>query len=301
MQKQQRAYAHMALVVLFWATVATAFKISLRYVNPIQLLLYGSLTAALTLYIVLLLQKKRYLLRAYGKSEVAFAALLGFINPFVFYLVLFNAYNLLPAQVAMVINYTWPITLTLLSIPFLRQPIGLYNVTAIVISFFGVVIISTRGQFLSFANLSPLGIGLALLSTVIWATFWILNLKDTHDEVVKLFLSFSFGFIYTAISLPFLSRYILPDWKGIISLVYVGLFEMGLTFVIWLRALRLSRTTAQVSNLIFLIPFLSLVIIHLVLGERIYISSLLGLIFIVAGIILQQKYSAEADKKSPGG
>ncbi len=281
----------MILVVLFWATVATAFKIALRYTSPLQLLFFGSFVAAMILFLALYVQKKLYLIRAYTKKEVAFAALMGFINPFIFYFILFIAYDLLPAQVAMVLNYTWPITLTLLSIPFLKQNIRFMNVLAIIVSFTGVVIISTGGRFTSFGNLNPTGVGLALLSTVIWAGFWILNIKDKHDELVKLFYSFSFGFVYTAITLPFFSGYTIPPWKGILSLVYVGTFEMGLTYVIWLKALNLSRTTAQVSNLIFLIPFLSLVIIRIVLKEEIFISSLFGLIFIVTGIVLQQRFS----------
>ena len=64
---------------------------------------------------------------------------------------------------------------------------------------------------------------------------------------------------------------------------------MGLTFVLWISALRLSRNTAQVSGLIFLAPFLSLVWIHQVLGEAIHPSTLVGLVLIVGGIILVQR------------
>jgi len=69
----------------------------------------------------------------------------------------------------------------------------------------------------------------------------------------------------------------------------VGLFEMGLTFAIWMGALRLSRTTAQVANLIYLAPFLSLVLLHWVVGEAIYPSSVAGLALIVAGIGIQKR------------
>ncbi len=62
---------------------------------------------------------------------------------------------------------------------------------------------------------------------------------------------------------------------------------MAVTFVMWSKALELSRTTAHVSNLIYLVPFLSLVIIHFTVGEEISFFTIVGLIFIVAGIILQ--------------
>jgi drug/metabolite transporter (DMT)-like permease len=55
-----------------------------------------------------------------------------------------------------------------------------------------------------------------------------------------------------------------------------------------MSALRLSRTTAQVSNLIYLAPFLSLFIIHFLVGETIYASTLVGLGFILAGTLVQK-------------
>ena len=63
---------------------------------------------------------------------------------------------------------------------------------------------------------------------------------------------------------------------------------MGITFVLWLKALKFSATTAKVSNLIYLSPFLSLVFIRFIVGETILLSTLTGLVFIVGGILLQQ-------------
>jgi drug/metabolite transporter (DMT)-like permease len=75
--------------------------------------------------------------------------------------------------------------------------------------------------------------------------------------------------------------------EGLLGAAYVGTFEMGLTFVLWLKALRLSRTTAQVGNLIFLSPLLSLVLIHFLVGEEIFPSTLVGLVLILAGNVIQ--------------
>jgi drug/metabolite transporter (DMT)-like permease len=86
---------------------------------------------------------------------------------------------------------------------------------------------------------------------------------------------------------------------GLIGAIYIGLFEMGITFVLWLKALQLSKTTAQVSNFIYLVPFISLIVIHFTVGENIYPSTIIGLMFIIAGILLQQYVSRErVDKKT---
>ena len=80
--------------------------------------------------------------------------------------------------------------------------------------------------------------------------------------------------------------------RGIAAGVYVGLFEMGVTWMLWAGALRSASNASRVGNLIFLSPLLSLVLISQVLGEAIHPATLLGLALIVPGIVLQQRGAA---------
>ena len=88
-------------------------------------------------------------------------------------------------------------------------------------------------------------------------------------------------------SLIFNSLVAIP-WQGLAGGIYIGIFEMGITFVLWLNALKYSATTAKVSNLIYLSPFISLIFIHFTVGETITAYTLSGLTLIVVGILLQQ-------------
>ena len=288
MKRQNQAYVYAITAVLFWSTVASAFKLSLRYLHFLHLVLYASFVSSLCLLIILKSQNKLHLLKTYSKKEFFHSALLGFLNPFLYYVVLFKAYSLLPAQIAQPLNWTWPIMLVLLSIPLLNQKITFNSILAIIISFIGVFIISTHGNIFSFHFTNPAGVLLALGSSVIWALFWIYTIKDKRDETARLFLNFTFGFIYTLITILIFSKIIIPEITGLLGAIYVGLFEMGITFVVWLKALKTSKTTAQVSNLIYLAPFLSLIVIYFVVGEKILFSTIIGLIFIITGIVLQQ-------------
>jgi drug/metabolite transporter (DMT)-like permease len=179
--------------------------------------------------------------------------------------------------------------LVLLSIPLLRQRISARSIVAILVSFIGVIVIATRGNILAFRLTDVTGVLLAVGSSVIWALFWIYNLRDRRDEVVKLFLNFAFGSCFVLIAMLLFSDVRLPTGRGVLGAAYIGLFEMGITFLLWLNALKLSRTTARVANLIYLVPFLSIVVIHFALGEQIFFSTITGLILIVAGIILQER------------
>ena len=290
MQKQNKAYFLALTAVLFWSTVASAFKISLQYLDYFQLLFFSSLVSTLILFVIIISQNK---IREIGKTsskDLLKSALMGFLNPFLYYVVLFRAYSLLKAQEAGTLNYVWPVVIVLLSVPLLKQKISVKSLLAILISFTGAIIIGTNGRIftLEFSNLE--GVFLALGSSVIWSLFWIFNLKDHRDTVIKLLLNFVFGLIYITLACLIFSEISLPNLNSILGSTYIGIFEMGITYIIWLRALQLSSTTAKISNIIFLSPFISLIIIYFTVGEDIMPSTIFGLCLIIGGIIIQ-KYS----------
>jgi drug/metabolite transporter (DMT)-like permease len=178
--------------------------------------------------------------------------------------------------------------LVLLSIPLLRQRTTARSIVAILVSFVGVTVIATRGNILTLQFTDVTGVLLAVGSSVIWALFWIYNIRDKRDEIIKLFLNFAFGSCFVFIAMLLFSDIRLPTGRGVLGAAYIGLFEMGITFLLWLSALKLSRTTAHVAGLIYLVPFLSIVVIHFALGEQIFLSTITGLVLIVTGIVLQK-------------
>lgn len=297
MTKQTKAYILTLMVVTFWATAASAFKISLRDVSPYTLLFYSTLFSSICLFIILCCQSKLALLFKSNRNSLAKAALLGFLNPFLYYVILFKAYDILPGQIAMSLNYGWPLVLTLLSVPILGQSLSRSQLLAVLISFVGAVIISTRGNILSFGDVSRFGVLLAAGSTLIWAVFWLFNAKDGLDPVIKLFTGFTFGFLYTTLFCLFTDGITIPSAHAWPPLIYVGLFEMSITFALWLTALQLTTSAARIGNLIYITPFFSLLILNSVVGEKIYPATFFGLALIV-GSILFQEWMSRPQRKS---
>ena len=284
----RRAYLYGLAAVLLWSTVASAFKLSLRYLDYAQLLLYACAVSTLVLGAIVVAQKKANLVFAGGRRAWLRSLGFGLINPLVYYLVLFSAYERLPAQEAQPLNYTWALTLTLLSIPLLKQRPSRADLLAGLVCYSGVFVISTRGDVFGLHFSDPVGVVLALGSTVLWSLYWIFNTRDQRDPVVRLFLNF-------ALALPFVFLYCLVEsrpWPvsaaGLWGAAYIGVFEMGVAFVLWQQALRYSKNAAQVGNLIFVSPFFSLVFIYFFVGEEILWSTLVGLVLVVAGLLLQQ-------------
>lgn len=290
MKKQTQACVYAGVTVLCWSTVATAFKLSLRHTGAGVLVFWSSLVSVLALSCITLATGRLGQLREWRLRDLRTSLVLGFLNPFLYYLVLFGAYDLLPAQEALALNFTWPMVLALFSILLLRQPLGARAAAALAVSFSGAVVIATRGEVASLElAANPRGVALALGSTLIWTLYWIYSVRDTRDPVTRLLVNFAFGCVLSGGALLLTGGLAMPGPLGLAGAAYIGTFEMGVAFVAWLRALKLSRTTAQVGQLIYLTPFLSLLVIALVLGEPIYPSTGAGLLLIVAGIALHPR------------
>jgi len=273
---------------LSWSTVATAFKLTLRHSTPSTMLFFSGIVSCMVLLFLLAAQKKLSLLCNLKRRDLLQSMGLGLLNPFLYYLILFEAYDRLPAQVAQPLNYTWALTLAFLSVPFLKQKLGKKDLLGALVSYSGVLILSSYSSLSSFSLVDPWGIALALGSTIIWAFYWIFNTRDEKDPVLGLLLNFVFGTSFVFVAILLMDTRLEISINGILGAAYIGVFEMGLAFYLWLKAMKTAENTARVSTLIFFSPFLSLVFIHFVLGEALAFSTLLGLPLIVTGIIIQR-------------
>lgn len=293
MDRTRQSYLYALLAILFWATVPTAFKISLGELEVLPMLTIATFTSTVVLLIVVLAGKKTPLLLQTRPRQLISSAILGFINPFFYYIILLKAYQLLPAQVAQPLNMIWPIILVFLSVPILKQKIDKKSFIALFISFIGVYIISSQGKPFNPGSSNLTGVLLATGSSVFWAIYFIMNVKDQRDESIKLLLNFLFGSAYLIIAMTFTGKWSFEIMsKGTSASVYVGIFEMGITFLFWLKALQLAATTDKVSNLVYLAPFLSLIFVHFILHEPVYYTTPAGLLLIISGILVQNRKSA---------
>ncbi len=290
MTNKSKAVVLGGVAVLSWATVATAFKIALRSLTVFDMLLVATVTAMLVYACMMTIERKWGELKSLPGGVILKAALLGVINPVVYYLVLFKAYDLLPAQMAQPLNYAWPIFLLVLLAVFNHEKIPGRKYIGMLISVAGVVCISLGGGGVE-GKVSVLGIFLALFSAVFWAAYWMFNnrLEGKVDTTVALFLGFFAGSVVLLLAGCFVGIRV-DSLDGLLSGVYIGLFEMGIPFLTFGMALRITDNPALINQMCYLSPFLSLFLIAIVLGETIAIGTYVGLALIVVGLIYNQYF-----------
>ncbi len=290
MKKSSQAYIYAALSVILWGTIPTSFKIALSELNIVTMLGIATVVSMLVLLVIIIVTGKVKLLRGMSRKEILWSALLGLINPVIYYLMLLTAYSRLPGQVAQPVNMVWPVILVFLSMPILHQRIPARSFAALLISLAGVYIIASQGAPLSPGRSDALGVALALASSVLWALYFVLNVRDKRDEAVKLFVNFAFGSAYMIIAMAVTGSFHEEiSFRGAGASVYIGIFEMGITFWLWLRALQLATTSDKISNLIFFAPFISLILLHFIIGEPVYYTTPIGLLIIIGSVLFQNR------------
>lgn len=295
MDRKRKSYVYAGLAVFFWSTIPTVFKIGLSELDVLTMLSIAAFTSTAALFIVLSVTGKMAALLAITVRQTGASAILGLINPFIYYLILLKAYELLPGQVAQPLNMIWPIILVFLSVPVLKQKIPAKSFLALFISFAGVYIVASQGHPFTPGSSDLLGIVLAAGSSVFWALYFIFNMKDEREESVKLFTNFLFASAYLVIALIITGKLHIPaSMKGIAASVYVGLFEMGITFFFWLKALQLAETSDRVSSLVYLAPFISMIFLYFFINEPVYYTTPAGLLLIIGGIYIQNRKTGKS-------
>lgn len=291
MTDNNKACFYALTTALLWSTIATAFKIALQHLDPWQLVFWSVLTSTILLFSIVILRGQAGLMASQFRHSNRLYLLLGLLNPFLYHVALFGAYDLLPAQQAQALNYSWPMALTLLAVPLLNRKLSVPGLLCCLFAYVGVLIICTRGEFHNLNFSSPTGVLLALSSTIIWALYWIFNTRRAGDPVVGLLICFLCGLPWIMGATALFSSFWPISPQGLAAAAYVGLVEMGFAYILWLKALKMTNNTAMISNISYLSPFLSLIFIANILKESIYPATYAGLVMIIIAVLAQQRLS----------
>ena len=279
-------YIFALLASFLWGSVSAIGKLLLTNLDSLQVLLFINLFAFIGLFAIVWFQNKKMVILTYKKQDYFTFAWMGFLGVFLYPLFFFGALKLLPAQEAFIVNYLWPILVVVFAFLILKEQITPKKILGIIFSFFGIVVVITNGDF-SILHLSNVfGILLALAGAIVYGLFSVIGKKHNYDKFVSMMFYYFFSLFYALIAVLFFSEIPTISIHQLFGLIWLGFFTSGLGFVFWFLALKYGDT-AKVSSIIFITPFISLIYIYFIAGEKILISSILGLVFISIGIFIQ--------------
>ncbi len=281
----KKEYGYAAISIFCWSTVATITKLLLGSYNNFQVLWVSSFFAGLFLLIVNAVTGKLKILKTLKPKDYLISAAIGFPGTFLYYVFYYAGASRMQASQAFIINYLWPIMCVVFACIVLKEKLTLKKIFAILLSFAGVVI-SMADKLGAMDQNFLIGAMSCALGAISYGLFTSLNTKFRYDKGISMMLNYGVTFVLTTAINGISNDLFVPSAVECLGFAWNGAFTMAVAATLWVMALGIGKTEI-VSNLAYITPFVSMVWTALILKEDITVFSILGLVVIVAGILLQ--------------
>lgn len=277
--------------VVLWGVSFVATKAALQEVSPVTLIFSRFALGVVFLFILLRLRRQPVVP---PRDAWPMLALIGFVGIFVHQMIQAHALTLTTAvRTGWLIGLT-PIWSAVLAAVFLGEGFGRRKVLGLVLGAVGTLVLITRGE-LSFGVLAlPATRGdlLILASTVNWAIYTILG-RDTLKRLGSAQAIAGAMFFGWAMLIPFfVGAAGWQEYRGLSSstvtaILFLGVGCSGLGYLLWYAALE-SIDASQVAAFLYLEPLVTLVAAVALLGEPVAVSTILGGVLVLAGVLVVQ-------------
>jgi len=282
-----KPYIYILPAIIFWGSAPAIVKLSLISIDIFQITFMMFLLASIGLFLINLIMGKFDIIKSYNFKDYLHFAFMGFIGIFLYFLFLFNGFFYASTQEAYIINYTWPIWMIMFTIFITRDKIHLRNILSISISFIGLFIIITKGNLVSFSSENLIGYIFALFSAICYGLFSAMGKNEKRDTMNSMFFYFLFSSFYSLFFLLYFSKIPILTIIESTAILWLGICSCALGFLFWFKALHYGNSS-ELVNFVFLTPFISLFFIYLFIIEQIQVTSIIGLIFILASIFIEK-------------
>ncbi|HCC03680.1 MAG TPA: EamA/RhaT family transporter [Clostridiales bacterium] len=284
----KKEYIYAIISVILWSTTATVTKLLLGNLDSMQILLLGSLFAIILLFIVNCIKGNLKEIKNYKLKDYFKIFIIGILGTFLYNLFLYLGINTMQASQAFIINYLWPIMTVIFACLILKEKITYRKIIAIIISFVGVIIVSSNGNLLNIEKNSIIGTIYCILAAISYGLFSVLNKKQNYNKFTSMMLFYLSSFCISLIYCLCAKKTFIPETNQLLGLLWIGIFTSAIAFTSWALALE-NGDTARISNIAYITPFISLVWTSVILREKLSIYSIIGLIIIILGILIQMK------------
>jgi drug/metabolite transporter (DMT)-like permease len=274
--------------MIFWSFSFIWFKIANEFFKPITIVFIRLLIATTLLTAYLIITKKFMKIR---KEDRRLFVMLAMFEPFFYFLGESFGLTYVSSTVGSVVISTIPVFATIGAWIFFRERLKVINYIGIILSFSGILvfILNKDGSLsfnikglalLCFAVFSAVGYNLTLSRLVgYYSPVYIVNVQNVLGTLffLPLFLIFDFR---TFISIPF-------SFESFKPIIELSVFASCGAFILFAYSVKnMGITKANVfSNCI---PIFTALFSFLLMGERLTIQNITGIIIVISGLFLSQ-------------
>lgn len=286
------AYVLVIITALIWASSATVSKVLVNDINPHTIIVYTGSVGLIFNFLIILFQKKFKQLFKFTMIDHFRFLIMSILGYVIYISLMYLSIERMSAQLSFSINYLWPIMVVICSMLILKDKFSWIKLLSILMAFFSVFIIVTKGDFNQINEVDVVGLVYGILSSFSYGLFSALSKKYKYDTFLSSFFFVFYALIFNTIKYLFIGQPYVPGIFDILAFIWLGSFVGTVATILWLKALEMGDT-AKVSNLIYITPFLSLFYTYFFLGEQIHVSMVVGLIMLVSSVLIQSKFDVK--------
>jgi drug/metabolite transporter (DMT)-like permease len=286
MLSQIKKYWKPLFAVTVWGFSFIATKNALNEVSPIVIVFIRQLLGIVFLTVVAVKNKNSFAVNIKDHKWIFVLAMIASVHLWI---------QVTGLQWTSASNTGWiigitPVFMAILAFIIFKEKMTVQQIIGIVISFFGLLTLISKGDFLSIGLINNKGDALVVASSVTWAIYSMMNKKIIIHYSPIMTTLYMFFFV-SLILAPFtineqnINAVFNLSLSGWISILFLGIICSGAAYALWAQTLK-EMSATQTGVFLYLEPFVTLFGAWIMLNEHITVLTFLSGITIIGGVVL---------------
>lgn len=273
-------------VIFIWGISFIATKYTLGMMKPLVIILLRQIIGVVVLVFYALYTKNSFKLTL---KEFAWLAVFSLINTIHLWIQITGLEYTSASNTGWIIGIT-PVFMLILSLIFFKEKITFVQLVGIIISFFGLLLLVSKGDFASINLISNKGDLLVLISAGTWAIYSIVGKKITLNysplmSIIYLFMIMVVYLVPFTINKENIIDVINLSFSAWLAVIFLGIFCSAVAYVLWAQAMN-EMPASQVGAFLYVQPFITFFAAWILLNEHVTFLTMVSGIIIIGGVIL---------------
>ena len=272
------------IAIFFWATAFVLTKVVLKEVDVTTLGVLRYFFASI-IVIFILIKQKISLPKLKDILAFVFAGFSGYAG----YIVFFNMATLLSSPSTLsVINALAPAITAIVAYFIFNEKIKIIGWISMGISFCGILILTLwNGTLTVNKGIIYMLIGCILLSLYNISQRYLTKKYSSFD--VSMYSMLIGGVLLVIYSPSSVGSIFSISFNSLILIIYMSVFPSIISYFFWTKAFELAKHTTEVTSFMFVTPVLATLMGIIILGDIPKLSTLIGGVVIILGMIIFNK------------
>jgi RarD protein len=273
-------------VILIWGVSFIATKYTLGEIKPLVIILFRQIIGVIVLVLFAISTKKSFKITL---KDFGWLAIFSFIATIHLWIQITGLQYTSASNTGWIIGIT-PVFMLILGLIFFKEKITALQLTGIILSFFGLLLLVSKGDFTSINIISNKGDILVLISAGTWAIYSMVGKKITLNysplmTIIYLFLIMTVYIAPFTINRENINAVIQLSFSAWLAIVFLGIFCSAVAYVLWAEAMN-EMPASKVGVFLYIQPFITFFAAWILLNEPVTFVTMGSGIIIVGGVVL---------------